>query len=289
MRLNQEIDGGRRLLSEYDSIAELAEVAEAQVWARYPSDGPYGRFRPDMEDWHGVRTPYGAYKLAREGWDEHLEETLELARDAVTTVETERDEITFRPEWSVSGSMVDMGAYLAGEPECMIEFPPARTSRVGRVITLCASIGVSGGITAEDLILKGQVITALALQLERLGMNTEMYADMSAADRYRAPVYHTTQRILVKGPNDVLDPAKVLFAYAHPAMLRVLVLSAMHAFPEDWRKRMKTGSRYGTPEPSPETLPEGTIYLPETLLGDRTAAPGYLCDYLEQLGLVVTR
>jgi hypothetical protein len=236
-----------------------------------------------------------AFVLAREGWSKHLDSTLEIAREAVTATEQEHDQMTFQPQWSVSGGMVDMGAFLANEPECMIEFPPAKTSRVGRVITLCASISVSGSISAESLVKKGQVITALALELERMGMNVELYADQSADGSMETGKGYErafmTQRILIKGANDILDPAKILFAYAHPAMLRVLALTGYHVMNDKWLDAMG-GERnsgygsYGMPAKPPRDLPEGTLYLPESLSGEDTDVAEWLNHYLREIGLV---
>lgn len=282
-RLNQI--NGSSIRHEYDSIEELADVAKPYVSERFPEG-----MRQRLDDTHyygSTGTPGAAFVLARDGWDEHLEDTLTLAREAVETVEREHEALTFQPHHDVSGGMVDMAAFLSGEPECMIDFPPAKTSRVGRVITLCASISASAAVSADSLILKGQVITALAMELERMGMNVELYADQSVKT-YGG--YSMTQRVLVKGPNDVLDPARILFAYAHPAMLRVLALTAYHQMDDRWLERMgghrTGGGGYGSPAAPPQDLTEGTIYLPETYSGTDVDAAAILRKHLTDLNLI---
>src|SRR5260221_137698 len=137
------------------------------------------------------------------------------------------------PVYDVSGDSVDIGRYLAGEPECMMDWPLQPTSAAGRVITLCASICYSGSIDAEVIIRRGQVITALALALSRLGHNVEMWADISAMQVGRGA--QSRFRILVKGADDTLDPARIMYAYAHPTMLRRLGFAVQCSQPGEFR------------------------------------------------------
>jgi hypothetical protein len=280
-RINQVLDENH-LRMEYDSIEDFASVAAPLVEERY-----HMGMRTPLDDTHfygDTGTVGAAFVMARDGWDAHLQDTLDIARSAVETVEQEHDTLSFQPEWQVSGGMVDMGAYLAGEPECMIEFPPAKTTRVGRVITLCASISLSSSVSAEQLILKGKVITALALELERLGINVELIADQSVGSNISDK--RMTQRVTVKSANDALDPARILYAYAHPSMLRVIALCNYHAMPAEWQDAMGTGVGYGRPCAPPQDLPEGTMYLPETFSGTDVDAAGLLTGYLTELGLL---
>lgn len=272
---------------EFDSVEELADYARPFIDLRYP----YGGMRESLSsesDFYGkyCPTPGTAFTMAREGWDTYLQDTIDIARDAVETVEGTTEVDAFNPVWDVSGSLVDVGAFVSGDPECMIEIPPAKTTRFGRVVTLSASVSYSSSISEKTLIARGKVITALALELSRLGIGLELYADFSASG-YGGGKKTLHSRVLVKGPNDVLDPAKVLFAYAHPGMLRVLSLSAMHGLPANFKDALSVGSAYGMPSPPLEDLPDGTIYLPE-LLSDtqRPEAADELRRYMTELGLV---
>lgn len=283
----------------YDSVEDFAlsgveRIPDVSYHGQY---GAPGSMDTPLKDTHfyGKDAPTVAhvYRMAREGWDRHLSRTLDIARDAVTAVEREHETLAFNPVWDVAGGMVDMGAYLAGEPECMIDFPPAPVSKAGRVITLCASISVSGSISAESLISKGMLITALALELERMGMSVELIADQTVAGASprrpgKPPVQRLfSQRITVKSPNDVLDPSKVLFAYAHPCMLRVLAFPHYHDLPREgeWPDSVGAGWSYGSPRPPVQDLPAGTIYLPESYSDRDTDTAELLTKHLTDLGL----
>ena len=281
MLLNQT--DGYVIRNTYDSLQELADHAAQFVDER---NGGYGGGMDG--DWiassgyYRERTPRQSFNLATTGWDLYLDETIQLARSAVETIETETEIVTFTPVWDTAGSVVDVGMYLAGESECMIEYPPAKTTRTGRVVTLCASISYSAVVSQKSMVARGKVVTAFALELSRLGLGIELWADVTATNDHRIVV----NRVLVKGPNDILDPSKVLFAYAHPDLLRGIVLSSYHGMDEPWRDLIYNG--YGYPTDPIENLPEGTIYLPSTLsrrdLTDIELV-SQLRDLLDQVGL----
>jgi hypothetical protein len=223
----------------YSSLAEL--VADSR-----PCTNNY-QGADQMDGWNGA-TLDQAKELAVTGWNAHLDATLDLVDSAVTSVETETPSTHFHTVYGTEGCDVDVDRYLAGEPECMISYPLVETPRVGRVITLCASIAYSASVDPPDMIRRGQVISALVLALSRMGLNTELWIDSTITSISNSN--SNTVRCLVKSANDVLDMSKVLFAYAHPAMLRQLVFG------------VPTFS-HGIPQPPKKDLPEGTIYLPE--------------------------
>lgn len=229
----------------------------------------------DKGDWSGNVTWDEALILARMGWDEQLSSAMEVAESAITMAEQEHLTDTFRPMWDVAGDEVDVGRFLSGEPECMIRFPVTRTSTAGRVITMCASMSYSGSISAATIRKRGQAIVALAMALSKLGHNTELWMDLTG----QAGKGTVKVRVLVKGANDELDPARIMFAFAHPAMLRQLGFAAIG---------LLGYSPAGTmPVPPERDLPEGTIYLPELRSShDVPNADQFLRKYLGELGLL---
>lgn len=251
-----------------DEYADAAEVRQVKTAAR------------DRGEWAGGVTWDGALDLARRGWAGQLDAALDLAQTAVETAEQEHViNDVFTPVWDVTGTEVDVARYLSGEPECMISFPLTPTSTSGRVITMCASVSYSGSIEADTIQRRGKNIVALALALSRLGHNTELWADFSGVHVGNGDTVRI--RVLVKGPNDELDPSRVMFAYAHPAMLRVLGLGVL----EGWGDKFPSNGT--APVPPARDLPEGTTYLPELRSSsDVPDADRFLREHLAQLGLL---
>jgi hypothetical protein len=268
---------GDRVETVYWSMDEFADGAERRRNRDIDDLSREGR-----DSWRGASWSE-ALKIAREGWQEHLDVTVEVAESAVNLIEQDNEVDTFEPVWDLTGSEVDVARYLSGEPENMIDYPLHKIAKPGTIITLCASVGYSAGISSGTIIKRGQVITAFALALGRLGHSVEMWADSTMAGTYK----DGTTRVLVKGANDVLDPARILAAYAHPSTLRHLVFASTHGWPAGYRKAIGIGDSYGKPSPPPKTLPEGTIYLPELKsYGDIPDAHEALRDMLRDVGLL---
>lgn len=261
----------------YLSLAALADTAGKHVEEAFSSEYDWTR------EYRGVSSWKQAYGLAVNGWHGVESEVLEIVDSAIESVESQQEMDSFTPVWDTAGSEVDVARYLAGEPENMIDYHITPATRVGRVVTLCASVSVSGAVSNDAIKKRGYGIAALAFALSKLGFAVELWADLSAKSG------STTGRIrvLVKGANDELDPAKIMFAYAHPALLRTLCFSAMHAFPSGVRKALDVGGSYGTPENPKEDLPDGTIYLP-SVLRDRNIpnAEEMLREQLTALGVI---
>lgn len=258
-------DGPMRSVTFWSLAAfadDVADHGECQMNAYMP------------DDWKSA-TFDDAVGLAREGWTDELDTALELAESAVTMAEKEHMTDSFnQPVWDVTGAQVDVGAYLAGTPECMIDYPLTVTSKAGRVITLCASVIYSGSLDSETVIKRGRVIAALALALSRLGHNVELWADLTGKNAGGK----LQVRVLVKGADDELDPAKVMYAFAHPSMLRQLHFSVLE------KRGYPASQQVLRPE---RDLPEGTIYLPELVSShDVPDADEFLRTYLGELGLL---
>lgn len=262
----------------YESINALADAAAPAI-----ESGKYLGGAGISKNFSGVSTWKEAAALAIDGWAGEAAKAEEVALAAVESIEAEYDMPAFRSYYDVTGSDVDVARFLSGEPECMIGYEMVQTPRAGRVITLCASVSVSGSIKADTITRRGYGIAALAFALERIGFATELWADLSAqGGKDSAHV-----RVLVKGPSDELDAARVMFAYAHPAMLRVLALGAMHTLPKAAHNSLGVGFSYGSPMDPKRDLPDGTIYLPSISSAyDVPDADVALRQHMKDLGII---
>jgi hypothetical protein len=274
--MQEDIVKGDTIYCWYDSLDEFAEAAER----RHGTDGRASDYS-GQDRWAGGSFRQ-ALDYARVGWEAKLDETLAIAESAITMVEKDHTLKAFVPVWDVAGCEVDVARYLSGEPENMIDFPVTEVSKLGKVITLCASISASSAVSVEALTRRGQVLAAFAMLITRLGYSCELWIDQTCGYSYTY-----SQKVMVKGTNDTVDPSRIVAAFAHPTMLRQLSFSVEDGVPEFWyRKALRTGR--GTPKPPVRNLPEGTIYLPE-LCSDRDVpdADELLKDLLRQADLLV--
>lgn len=275
---------GTKISETYWSLGEFADYS-----AKHARDtrGARGVARDFADsDFTGVPDFETAVNMGHHGWQDELPAALAIAESAVELADKEHMTDTFNPVWDVSGAEVDVARYLSGEPECMIDFPLTKTSRQGRVITLVASRSASAAIESDTLIRRGRLIVALALALSRLGHAVEIWADFCETGSDKT----SYGRVLVKGVNDEVDPAQIMFALAHPAMLRCLRFGVADGLPGDFRQAVGYPG-YGKPSPRPADArglyPEGAIFLPELRSGsDVPNADQFLRKYLGELGLL---
>lgn len=116
-----------------------------------------------------------AEKLVREGWPEgaklasQLQAKLSYAMAAADTV-SER----FHTTWDVAGEEPDIGRYLAGEPENMMDYRLEEVPAFGRVASVVVNGCVSGGIDEKHLREIAVMLAALVDSIENTGIRCEM-------------------------------------------------------------------------------------------------------------------
>lgn len=151
-----------------------------------------------------------AIALARAGWGEGTAMLRQL--DAAPAG------IEAAPTWGydVAGVFPDIGAYMSGDPEHMLnpvsgEIP---RKRVKVILPLGVGSSVPSDVAAMYAIASGSIIRSL----EAAGLGVAVAA--INASRYSGKLY--ANEILLRGYGDVLDMDRLVFACGHPAFNRRL-------------------------------------------------------------------
>lgn len=239
----------------------------------------------------GIRTFAEVETLCRDGWTEKLPETLDVVHSAVRRIEAEIE--MFEPVFSPAGADVNMPAAIAGLPEDMIAYPLTRVSDVGTTVAICADVQVPWMISGKTVTDRGMIVAALALALEAAGHQTELWV----SDEHTNGKCRCIMRALVKGPNDIVDPARIVYAFAHPSVQQVLGFCTVTGLPYPWSRIPQTHEKflgtggpavtYGPVTPMTKDFPEGTIYFqPVTRNTDNPNAEAEVMMYLTQLGII---
>lgn len=197
----------------------------------------------DRHHCHWTMTPnFGAaVRLAKEGWSDGLAATDVELRNLTRALPKGDDLVV---QYTEAGDEADVGLYLEGDPENMIEFP---LRPVGKpVAKLLVSVCYSSGIPAEAIIRRGAVVMAVVDALEAMGVRMEIIADWSGAASdnfsYRVPVKHA---------EEPMDRDRVAFALCHPSMLRRFLFRLNELTESRFQRR--GDSSYGMPrDPLPE-------------------------------------
>ena len=239
------------LVHEFDSLVDFAD-----------SLVEYGYVNPEN---HGR-----ALEHARSGLDQELPQALRILESA--TEKLLRDQLiepAFIPVWDVSGAEVDVAAYLAGTPECMIDFTPSGvTGKPVVSIVTCMSLG---WVSRQEVMAQGRAVCALVMAIQATGRSVEVWSDnvtgfQRSAGRGSAWRKAHTVKVKVKGANDVLDPARLMFALGSYDMGRTLgdsIFPCLDGRIDRELERQYAVGGAAADDPNPDLYPAGSLILPK--------------------------
>jgi hypothetical protein len=222
--LNEAFENGRGGTCEFahtfDSLTALAECGDNGGRLRYSSS------HTGTKSFTGTRDYGEAMSLVRNGWSEHRDEAKTMAQRVVANVQQ-----TMRPMhvpvYDVSGSFVDIGAYLEGIPECMVDFQQEMAPTTGRVVTILVSAFVSCAVSRDAIVKRGVAIAALIEALACHNVSVELWSEMAGGESFTVKGgKYVSILTKVKGASDALDLDHLMFAIGHPSMFRRLYFGA---------------------------------------------------------------
>lgn len=219
---------------------EVENKAFLQALSSRDTGGNRGSFAGTKDFGH-------ALKLAREGWPEGRAKSAEMA-DMIEAGVGERLGPRFAPFLDVCGGEPDIQAYLAGEPECMVDWRLENGRVVGRVVRVLVSIGGSCGFSAETLAAKAGAVMAMIECIQRAGDAVEMWA----LDAGCGVNHAFFQAWCVQRAGEPVDRDSLAFWCGHPSALRRISFGLMEQMPEEWLQRCNIYSKYGWPCPELE-------------------------------------
>lgn len=234
----------------------------------------------DWDPWHGTETWTQAKQLAQGGWAEGWERVAKMGATFARSVNDKVDVPTV--EYDVTGDYVDIGAYLAGEPECMGYFT---TREVDRPVCHIVLNGIfSSGITTSQIERRGAACLALIDALERSGRRCEVTLSVITG-----PGNPLEARVTLKRADDQLNPGLLAFALCHPAASRRIGFSWLETLPESVRAGHGVPGNYGRVV---DTDQQGDIYFAGALYSepqwsDDASAEAWVLEQLREQGVVV--
>jgi len=232
-------DSRSRFDRSFETFDALLECADAPGWQRNRSSRRHG-----MSDWAGTPDWETAIRQARYGWPEGLARMSEMAarlERAVAQRARSRQEVF----WDVAGSVVDVGRFVTGDPENMMEFEPQPQDARGRIFVLKVNLSASASVDSKVLFWRGAAIMGLTDLLEKNGFSVEIQgceAVHSGGLRY-------VVRFPVKAAGAMLDQDRLAFALASPSMLRRVLFAVEENESPAIVERMgfNCGGGYGCP------------------------------------------
>lgn len=247
---------GKHVQLVFDSFADFITHNESK-----PNDRAK-RMEQDPKFHGGASTMDAALTMARTGLPREGIDALNIAESNIRDMDRDLISQQFQSFYDVEGADVDVARYLTGEPECMINYFMDDSTSVRRVVTVVTQISVNCNVSPEAMTEHGRKLVALAEAIDRAGVQSELWVDMTVDGRG-----HTGRvSIRLKAPGELFDIGAFMFALTHPVMFRGLGLNTFHSFPKKFHKPLTVGCGYGhannSPDIHPGDYPEGTTFIP---------------------------
>ncbi|MDT0270488.1 hypothetical protein RM844_29875 [Streptomyces sp. DSM 44915] len=220
--------------------------------AAAPATADNARARQDRDGWAGSGFQE-SLRLATDGWAQALPETdVSIAALRERTGRRVRTTV-LEPRWDVTGSEVDVGAFLAGVPECMVDAVPQQVTTRGRVVTLLVPAVCGHQVPTDHIRHRGLALAAFCSAIVTAGHSVEVWSGWGT----NLPDGRIAAVARVVSPAEPLDLGRLIFAMAHPAMLRRLWFAVWETEPEPFVRRLLDANYGRSPFTCfPEDLPE---------------------------------
>ena len=182
-----------------------------------------------------------AVTMAHEGWDEgaqKMDDILSRIESLIPHAEIEGEAAGLEYRFDEHGEEVDVGAYLAGDERPWLD---PKLDATKPIVRIGVNVSASCGVPADAMMARGVMVAAIARYLERQDYATQIYIFEHGNAGWGGGQGVNTTTLFLKDSTEYLDPKKLAFWMAHPAVLRRLFFRTM-----EWSD-VKLGGCYGTP------------------------------------------
>lgn len=189
----------------------------------------------------------GAVELMKSGWNESTKQY---------KVRDEPLGDFKRPEYlhDYCGDEVDIGRFLSGEAECFLNPQLNENTGIKPVVNIACDYGASCYVDASRMVRRGKAVLAVINALEQAGKSVGVWALHYSTRGGHTP--HAWSLIEVKASDQYVPVSRLVYAMAHPSMLRRIGFRIMEQWPEEIFSPISCG--YGTPlrdDKIPQELP----------------------------------
>jgi hypothetical protein len=188
--------------------------------------------------WNGNVTMGEARDLVRKGWNERpnlstFAEKILASGETCSHVETEN---------SVAGAFPDIGAYLTGNPESMVQF---MEKPAPRILTVAFDIAALSNITPMQMFRRGAIAVATVETLTRAGYGVKLVAVAAKTGYSKSTQKSISYSVTIKESTSLLDMDSLTFWACHPASQRRIMFSIQEHEPKGIRNEFKFQSGGG--------------------------------------------
>ena len=194
-------------------------------------DNPKGKFKQHASASEGRSHSWdlgagweGAIRMANEGWPEGLKKM--QAMSSLLELPSGSRSYEPQPVLALAGDEVDIGLYLSGEPECMIDWETRETPSFGKVVTIYCHLTGNCNVSADALFRRGSVAYLIIDALESCGIRCEVWGLPKCSKKHRKRATTTDPdflaKVLLKEADAPIEPDRMAYMLGHPAVFRRL-------------------------------------------------------------------
>lgn len=260
MRRFEEQRGARTIhFRQLDSVSEMIDAMQHAPEQQEQSGLRAASLKIDEWQWSGTSTMDEAIELARYGWEEgrqHLRQA--VGRIALDQLVGRRPIVESQLDFA--GDEVDIGAYLHGEPEHMVDYQ-VRQDTHGKQAMMYVNASMASHVSSERIMQRGGALYAAIEALRTEGYSLGLTMVDSTKNNYFS--HYAEYQIPVVQPGEYLDIDTAAFCLAHPAFSRRGVLALNEHEPNDIRYAMgfMAGQGYGEPTRMASDLPPHSFLI----------------------------
>ncbi len=240
----------------------------------------YSQSQDNISYYGGVGSLEECLSMARNGWPEGRTKIAKLKGQVDNLITGGRTAFVDQ-RFTEAGDDVDVGRYLIGEPENMIEYPQREFTggKGGRVVRLLINVTSSYSVGSEYAFTRGAVAMALIDMLEQEGYRVELWVGEVGIEK-------TTNifiRTCIKRAQEDYNMDVVAFATCHPVVqrrmfFRIYEQQPINVWPvENW----SYGNGGSFDDPDPEVIEFGLCWHIDQ--GGRLHDPGGLITAINKV------
>jgi hypothetical protein len=150
--------------------------------------------------------------------------------------------------YDVAGDMLDIGRFVAGEPEEFMSIVPAEVEQEPRVLKLGVSVSANAHVSPESMMRRGAMAVALVDTLEAHGKRVQVDCESHTSVVTTTGRFHLTGfSVRLKEADGPVQMANLVFMLAHPSVLRRMDFAWLEHLPPRARQMFRVGRGYGHP------------------------------------------
>lgn len=239
-RMDKKIGDTNYYVREFHNLDTFYDVVcNAEGLNRYSSH----RKGMSAKDFTEAETFDEAVKLARYGWEKGLKKLKYYEEMADKDYASRVADNGWDVEHQITGSYVDVDAYIQGVPECMCDFV---SKRVNTFADILVNPTISCWVKTDTIIDRGREIMKLVDALEKRHIKTRVSL-MTVVRGENTDKKFYVVNVVCKDYCELLDQNRLIFALAHPSMPRRMMF-ALQEQEEDIRRTFGCpGGGYGVP------------------------------------------